>query len=389
MRSPLQTHTGRVLSSLPVLAALCLLAACSKKGPDQPAKLAPIKSTLRVERIWSASVGDGGKMLRLGLRLAVQGDRVFASGHEGEVAAFDLATGRRLWYTETHLPLGGGPAVHGNLLVVGATDGHVIALDAADGRVLWKVLLNGEVIARPAISDTLVAVRSVDGKLRALSPSDGHELWEASQDVPSLSLRGTSSPVIAGKLIVCGFDNGKVLAVNSQDGAQVWLATVSEPRGRTEIQRLADVDGPVAVAGKDVYAVGYHGTVAMLALQNGQTWWSHKASSYRGLALGARALYVSTSDGAVLALNRANGAVIWRQGALRYRGLTAVADSADAVITADFQGYVHFLDKRTGEFVARVESGGVRVSNPPVVVGNEVLVINDAGRITAYREGPL
>lgn len=371
-----------------MLAALCLLAACSKKGPDQPAKLAPIRSTLRVERIWSASVGDGAKRLRLGLGLAVEGGRVFASGHDGEVAAFDLGSGRRLWRTETRLPLGGGPAVRGKLLVVGATDGHVLALNAANGKVLWKVLLDGEVLARPAISATLVAVRGVDGKLRALSPKDGHELWEADQDVPSLSLRGTSSPVIAGKLVICGFDNGKVMAVSSGDGAQTWLATISEPHGRTEIQRLADVDGPVTVAGQDVYAVGYQGTVAMLALQNGQTWWSHKASSFRGLALGQHALYVSTADGAVLALNRANGAVLWRQDALRYRGLTAVAIGNDAVITADFQGYVHFLNKKTGAFEARVRSGGERVSNPPVVIGNEVLVINDAGRITAYRMSP-
>ena len=177
--------------------------------------------------------------------------------------------------------------------------------------------------------------------------------------------------------------------MNASDCGQTWLATISEPRGRTEIERLADVDGPVTVAGKDVYAVGYQGTVAMLSLQNGQAWWSHKASSYRGLALGQHALYVSTADGAVLALNRANGAVLWRQPALRYRGLTAVAISRYAVITADFQGYVHFLDKRTGAFEARVRHGGARVSNRPVVVGDEVLVINDAGAIAAYRMSPL
>jgi outer membrane protein assembly factor BamB len=376
-------------------AALCLLAACSKsKNPDQPAKLAPIRSTLRVEHLWSADMLGGWfghraiSRLRLGLGVAVDGDRVFASGHRGEVAAFDLQTGRRLWRTNTRLPLGGGPAVRGNLLVVGATDGHVMALNAADGKPLWTVLINGSVISAPAISDKLVAVRSVDGKLRALSLTDGHELWEAEQDVPSLSLRGTSSPVIVGNLIISGFENGKVVAVNSADGSQVWEATVSAPHGRTEIQRLADIEGPVDVAAKDVYAVGYHGDVTMLALDSGQTWWAHKASSYRGLMLGKDAVYMSTADGHVVALNRSNGAVIWDQPALRYRGLTAVAVSDDAVITADFQGYVHFLDKRTGAFIARVRAGKVRISNPPVAEGNEVVVINDKGRISAYRMSP-
>jgi outer membrane protein assembly factor BamB len=397
MRALLQTHTLRSMRFWAVAAAaLCLLAACSKsKNPEQPAKLAPIRSTLRVKHLWSASVETGwfghGRIarLRLGLGLAVDGTRVFASGHGGEVAAFDLRTGHRLWSTNTRLPLGGGPAVRGNLVVAGAIDGHVVALNAATGKPLWTVLINGSVISPPAISDNVVAVRSVDGKLRGLSPADGHELWEASQDVPSLSLRGTSMPVIAGDLIICGFDNGRVLAVNAADGVQAWQATVSAPHGRTEIARLADVDGAVDVAGSDVYAVGYHGNVTMLGIKNGQTWWSHKASSYRGLALGdGGSVYMSTADGQVVKLDRSNGSVIWRQPALRYRGLTTVAVSDDAAITADFQGYVHFLDKRTGALVARIRSGRVRISNPPIVQGNEVVVINDKGRISAYRMAP-
>ena len=370
--------------------ALCLLAACSKnKSPEQPAKLGPIKSTLRVEHIWSASVGDrGAKKLRLGLGLAVDGNRVFASGHRGDVVAFDLETGHRLWRTKTRLALGGGPAVRGNLVVVGATDGHVTALNAADGKQLWTVSINGSVISAPAISDNVVAVRSVDGKLRGLSPTDGHELWETDQDVPQLSLRGTSTPVIVGDLIISGFDNGKVLAVNAGDGSQVWLSTVSAPHGRTDIQRLADVDGPVYVADKDVYAVGYHGNVTMLALDSGQTWWAHEASSYRGLAMDKDAVYMSTAEGEVVALNRANGAVIWRQPALAYRGLTAVGVGDDAVVVADFQGYLHFLDKHTGAFIARERTGRLRVSNAPIVEGDEVVVINDGGRIRAYRMSP-
>ncbi|HEY7890240.1 MAG TPA: outer membrane protein assembly factor BamB [Steroidobacteraceae bacterium] len=387
----MQTNTVRSMRCGTVLvAALCLLAACSKnKNPEQPAKLTSLKATLHVRHIWSASVSDrGAKRLRLGLGLAVDGSRVFASGHRGAVAAFDLGTGHRLWRTNTKLPLGGGPAARGNMVVVGASDGHVVALNAADGKTLWTVLINGAVISAPAISDNVIAVRSVDGKLRGLSPTDGHELWEAEQDVPSLSVRGTSSPVIVGDLIICGFDNGKVLAVNAGDGSQVWLATVAAPHGRTEIQRLADVDGPVNVSGKDVYAVGYHGNVTMLALDSGQTWWSHEASSYRALTVSNGVVYMSTADGQIVALNPSNGAVIWRQPALKYRGLTAVAVDDDAVVVADFQGYVHFLDKRTGAFIARERDGRLRISNQPIAEGNEVVVINDGGRINAYRTSP-
>jgi outer membrane protein assembly factor BamB len=134
--------------------------------------------------------------------------------------------------------------------------------------------------------------------------------------------------------------------------------------------------------------VGYHGTVDMLALKSGQPWWTHKASSFRGLALGEHAVYLSTEDGTVEALNRKDGALLWHQPALRYRALTAPAVSPEGIVVADFQGYVHWLNKQTGAFEARVESGGVRVSNPPVAIGNEVIVINDVGDITAYRVSP-
>ncbi len=382
------------------LAATWLLAACSHKEVDRPAKLAPIKATLRVRKIWTASVGgfhlfnfwgfgdSKTRALLLGLRLVVQGERLFASGHDGVVAAFNARNGRQLWRTDTHIPFGGGPALYGKLLVLGATDGQVVAFDADNGKMLWKVRLPDAVISSPGVSARLIAVRTIDGVLHALSPKNGHELWETQQHMPSLSLRGAAIPVITDHMVISGFANGKVLAVNESDGSQMWLATVSQPTGRTAIERLADVHGAVIVAGKDVYTVGYHGTVDMLALQSGQPWWSHKASSFRGLALGEHAVYMSTADGAVEALNRKNGAVIWRQPALRFRSLTQPAVSDDAVIVADYQGYVHWLNKRTGAFEARAETGGVRVSNPPVVIGNEVVVINDVGDITAFRVSP-
>lgn len=382
------------------LAATFLLAACSHKQVDRPAKLGPIKATLRVRRIWTASVGgfhlfnffgfgnSKTRALLLGLHLTVQGKRLFASGHDGVVAAFNARTGRQLWRVDTHMPLGGGPAVHGKVLVVGATDGQVVALNATNGKTLWKRRLAGAVISSPAVSANMVAVRTIDGVLHALSPKDGHELWEAQQHTPSLTLRGAAIPVIADHMVISGFANGKVLAVNASDGSEEWLATVSEPKGRTAIARLSDVDGPVIVSGKDVYTVGYHGTVNMLALANGQPWWTHKASSFRGLALGKHAVYMSTEVGAVEALNRKNGAVLWKQRALRYRALTRPAVSDDAVIVADYQGYVHWLNKHTGAFEARAGTGGIRVSNPPVVIGNEVVVINDVGHITAFRVSP-
>jgi outer membrane protein assembly factor BamB len=371
--------------------ALLILAACSKdKEIDQPTPLSVFNATIRAEKIWTAQVADKrAKPLRLGLGLSVDNGRVYAAGHKGEVAAFDLTSGRTLWRVKTKLALSGGPGAGGGLVIVGSAFGDLVALNAADGATRWKVRVNGEVLAAPAVSDRLIAVRTVDGKLRGLSPKDGHELWTQEQQVPRLSLRGTAYPVMTGDLVLCGFDNGKVAAVNANDGSVQWETTIAPPHGKTEIERLDDVDAAVRVSGADVYAVGFQGRIAMLALDTGQIWWSHDASSFRGLGLDDESLYIATADGDVEALRRRTGTEIWRQKALLHRRLSAAVEADTSIVTADYQGYVHWLDKATGALAARAATGKVRISNPPVVVGNTVLVINDVGRITAFRTTPI
>jgi outer membrane protein assembly factor BamB len=367
-----------------------VLAACSKdKDVDQPAKLTDFSATLKPERVWTASVADkGAKPLRLGLGLSIDGNRVYAAGRKGEVAAFDLQSGRALWRTKTKLALSGGPGSGAGMVVVGSTFGDLVALNPTSGAILWKIRLNGEVLSAPAISERLIAIRTVDGKLHAIAPKDGQELWSTEQQVPRLSLRGTASPVLTGDLVLCGFDNGKVEAVNVSDGSVAWETTISPPHGKTELERMDDVDSTVRVSGPDVYAVGFQGRISMLALDTGQTWWSHDASSFRTLGLDDNAIYISSADGDVVALRRRTGAELWRQKALAHRRLSAAVETNDAIVVGDYQGYVHWLDKATGAISARAATGKVRISNAPVVAGDLMLVVNDLGKITAFRVKP-
>jgi outer membrane protein assembly factor BamB len=375
------------------LAALVLvLAACSKdKDIDVPARLSDLKQpTLKIERVWSAGSKDkAGARLRLGLGLASDGGRVYIANHRGDVEAFDLKTGRELWRARTRAPLSAGPAASADLVTVGTSAGEILALKATGGQTLWRVRLSGEILSAPTIGERVIAVRTVDGKIHGLSPSDGHELWSQEQQVPKLSLRGTSRPVVNGDLAVCGFDNGKVMAVNMNDGSVQWEATVSPPHGKTELERLADIDSSVRIAGQDVYAVGFQGKIAMLSLDNGQVWWSHDASSYRSMGIDDEDLYLANTDGEVVALRRRTGAELWRQKALLHRGLSSVATMDSSLVVGDYQGYVHWLDKATGTLQARVRSGTRRIGNAPVVVGNLVLVSNDFGQVSAYRVTPI
>ena len=379
--------------ALALRAALLLIAACSKdKNVDEPAKLTPLPHpSVKVTHIWGYNLHDKkATVLRLDQGISIADDRVYAASHKaGEVVALNLTNGRLLWRAKTRAPLSGGTASSPELVVVGASDGQLFAFDAANGHGRWNIRLNGEVLAPAAISPKLIAVRTVDGKLHALRPEDGHELWVTEQQVPRLSLRGTASPVISGDLVLSGFDNGKVVALSSGDGSVQWEATVTPPHGRTELERLDDIDSPVRVAGRDVYAVGFQGKVAMLAIDTGQVWWSHEASSYRGLTVDEDTLYVADSDGVVSALKTRTGAEVWQQKALLHRGLSPIAVMDDTIVVGDFQGYLHFLDKASGALAARVATGGTRISTQPLVVGDMVVVVTDRGQINAYRVKPL
>ena len=323
--------------------------------------------------------------LRLGLGVAVEGDRAFAAGHDGSVAAYSLGTGKQLWRTKTRAKIAGGPGAGQGLVVVGATYGEIIALDSATGAIKWRTRVNSEILSAPTIGADRVLLRSGDGRLHGLNLADGKEIWSAEQSVPRLSLRGTAIPAIAGDLAVSGFDNGKVMAVSLRDGTTAWEATIAPPSGRTELERLVDIDSAVRVVDDDIYAVTFQGRLARVARDTGQLWWSRDISSNRGLTIDEGGVYVSTADGQIVKFERRTGVELWRQDVLKNRRLSAPAVLGGQVVVADLKGYVHFLDAATGALTARASTGSKSVSNPPVVAQDEVLFMNDAGHLTAFR----
>jgi outer membrane protein assembly factor BamB len=372
-------------------AALLILAGCSKdKDVEPPATLVDFPNTLPVKKIWSDGLGGGKKqiVLRLGLGPALDNGLVFAANHKGEVVAVALDSGHHVWVKKLKLPISAGPAAGFGRVVLGTSKGTIVALDGPTGRELWRAKVNSELLSSPAIGENIVAFRSVDGRLHGIDAHTGKELWSVEQQVPRLSLRGTAIPVIAKEVAISGFDNGKVMAVSLSTGDTVWDTTLASPRGRTELDRLVDIDSAIRVVDENVFATGFQGRTAMLALDSGQLWWSHDMSSYRGLSVDADNLYVTESDGVVVALRQRDGAEMWRNDKLKRRGLSTPVVVGSAVVVADYQGYIHWLDKDTGKLVARVRTAKQRVSNPPVASGETLVVLTDGGELAAFRATP-
>ena len=375
---------------LAVLLLAVLVTGCGLFGGDEiedpPAELVKFKPTLKVKKMWSANVGDSAEHLRLALTVASDGTNVYAGAHDGRVVAFEAIKGKKVWRTKTKLPLSAGPTVSDSLIVMGSSNGDVIALNADDGQTLWQTTVSSEVLAPPAISSGLVLVRTVDGKLVALDRSNGDEVWFALQSVPRLSVRGTGSPVVKDELVFCGFDNGKLAAYALADGSLIWETLVSPPSGRTEIDRLSDLNATIEVIGDDIYVVGYQGALSALAAESGQVLWSREISSHNGVGIDLSNLYVSSDSSNLIAIVRNSGREVWRKETLLHRDITGPTAFNSSVVVGDFEGYVHWFDAADGELQARGRAGSDRVSGQPLVVNEMLYVLTDAGKIYAFKD---
>jgi outer membrane protein assembly factor BamB len=381
----------RLLLTLSLSAALLIAAGCSKdKDVEPPAKLVNFPQTLPVKKLWGEGVGSNKKQikLRLGLGPAIDNGLVFAASHKGELVAVSLESGKHVWLKKLKMPLSAGPAAGNGMVVVGSSKGAIVAFEGATGKELWRGHVNSELLSAPAISENVVVFRSVDGRLHGLNAQTGKEQWSVEQQVPRLSLRGTATPIIAKDVAISGFDNGKVMAVSLMSGDTVWDTALASPHGRTELDRLVDIDSAVHVVGDNVFAAGYQGRTAMIALDSGQIWWSHDMSSYRGLAADDENIYVTESDGTVVAMRQRDGSEVWRNDKVKRRALSAPVVTLSAVAIADFQGYVHYLDKNTGVLIARVKVAKQRISSAPAAFEDTMVVLTDGGSLAAFRASP-
>jgi outer membrane protein assembly factor BamB len=379
------TALGRNL--LAVSAAL-LLAACGLFGDDdeelEPAELIDFETKVPVKRLWSTKIGADAEFLRVALRPMGDGNRIYAASVNGNVVALDPENGKQVWRNKLGIDLSSGPGVGENLVVVVAADGYVVALAADDGTERWRAYISGESLATPLVYEEYVVVQSVDNKLTALSAFDGAERWSIEQSTPALTMRGSTSPMQVGQAVVTGFDNGRVMAINLSTGDLEWDSMLAPPSGRSDLDRLSDIDGDIAVVGQDIYASGYQGRIASLAAESGQVLWMREVSTYEGVSADWNNVYSTLDNGELIALNRRSGTELWRQSALLRREPTVPVSFRTTVAVGDLEGYLHFFSNVDGEPVARVRAGKSAIVSTPLVMADRLYVQSDDGKVTAW-----
>ncbi|MGN5353320.1 outer membrane protein assembly factor BamB [Ralstonia sp. L16] len=365
------------------LAATAVLGGCSlfsSKNKHEQAKLKDVQQVLAVRQVWSVSVGKSGRYV---MQPAVAGNNVYVSAAGGTVTALDGATGRTVWQGKADVDLTSGPGSDGTLTAVAGEKGAVIAFDEK-GAQKWKVAVNGEVLTAPLVGQGLVIVRTTDGRVMGLDPSNGERKWIYQRSPSALNLRSSLPMIFSGDNIILGFAGGKLGALSASNGALRWEAAVSYPRGVSEIERLNDVTGAPSVNGSQVCAASFQGRVACFDTSTGAPRWGRDFSSPTGVTQEDDGLFAADEKSVVYGFNAQNGADLWKNDALLWRDLGTPLAFGRAVIVGDSEGWLHFLSRDDGKFVARVKTDSSAIGAAPVVVGQTLVVQTRGGGVYGY-----
>jgi len=385
--------------------ALCLtLASCSwfsKKDEDaKPAELKPIKAEVHLARAWDKGIGHGARDRASKLVPVLAGGRIFAASADGTVMALKPEDGKVIWekHVEELYPkdqrgaafakkadiITGGVGAGHDIVLVGTFAGDVVALNQSDGSLAWRSPATSEVLSPPVSQGDMAVAQSIDGKVEAYSALDGQRQWVYSTTIPSLTLRGTSTPIITDSYVIAAFANGRVVIIDRTKGVAKTDQRVSVAEGKSELDRLVDIDGAMAVDNGGLFVVSYQGNVIGMAVENGNVMWSKPASSIAGLAAGFNNVYVSGYDGSLEALDERSGRKIWETAALKNRQLTTPATISSYVAVGDFDGYIHLLAQSDGRFVGRIRVYDGPLTAPFVVKGSRLYFETRKGELYAY-----
>lgn len=313
-----------------------------------------IKPAIKIATQWVAHAGEKYSRAQNQLPPNVVDNKIYLANNGGDVGVMELDHGKVLWQSDLHERIAAGPGYGDGVLVVANDKAEVIALQDGSGTVLWRQKVSSEVLAQPLVYNDKVYVQTVDGKIFALAKANGKKLWVDSREIPPLTLRGTSKPIIIKDKLLVGYATGELVAYNLDSGKVLWETAIGVPKGRTDLERIVDIDGLFAGNDDTLYVACYQGKIAAVDLAEGRLIWNREMSSFAGLTIDENQIYVTDSGSYVWALDKNSGATLWRQEKLANRYLTTPVILQNTVVVADVGGYVFWLSKEDGDILAQV-----------------------------------
>ncbi|MCK5898540.1 MAG: outer membrane protein assembly factor BamB [Methylococcales bacterium] len=358
----------------------------SNKDSEPPELLTEYDIEVELDIIWKKSIGVGKDRRFLKLDLAISSDNIFVADKEGLLQARETSTGDLLWEQETDYPFSAGPGVSVNNLILGSSNADVVAFNRSTGEELWHTRVSSEVLAIPVITQNIVIIRTTDGGVIALNESDGQQLWSFEKSVPLLSIRGTGKPLALDEQIIVGYANGKLVSLDLKTGKINWETTIVIPSGRSEVERLVDLDSDPIEKDGIIYISSYNGGTTAVTKEDGNPLWRNRnLSAYTTLSMDQRYLYLSDSKSDVWQLEQRNGGTLWKQEALHFRSLTTPVAYENYVVVGDFEGYLHWLSRSDGRLLNRVKVADDAIDSKPIVMNEIVYIYAKDGTLAALK----
>ena len=345
-----------------------------RESNETPSDLNDIKTTVPVKVLWNAHLGESYDN---DFTAVTENGFVYAASANGEIVKLTVADGKQVWRINTGERLSGGVGLGENLLFLGTAKGYVLAYDFS-GKLLWKSKVSSQVLSAPKVDFNVLVVRCEDSRIYGLNVADGSRKWVYERATPTLTLRSSAGVALDGGAAYAGFAGGKLIALRVEDGKVIWEVSVAQPKGATEIERIADITSLPVVDGSLVYAVAYQGKVAAVDRATGRVAWSRDISSYTGLSAEGAKVFVSHAVSFIYALDYSTGKTFWRQGDLKQRRISAPLPIGNLIAVGDVEGYLHFLNREDGSFVARIQTDDAAAIMPQMLaVGSSIIIAQD------------
>jgi outer membrane protein assembly factor BamB len=368
--------SGLLLASM-MLAAL-LLAGCAADKP-KPKPLEPLTPKIAGRQVWSAKV-DGG--VRFPLSVAHRDGSFIVGSSGGTVAGFEAATGRQLWSFNVGAPLSAGVGSDGRHHAVVTVDNQLVVIE--DGKQAWRMQLNSRVSTAPLVAGKRVFVMGVDRAVHAFDTSDGHRLWTLQRPGEALTLLHIGVLTAVKDTLIAG-QGPRLAGIDPDRGTLRWEVPVGTPRGSNEVERLADLIGPPVRLGTRLCARSFQAAVGCVDAETGRLLWARNTGGINAVGGDEELIFGADATDRIVAWKTANGETTWTSERMLFRGLSAPAAIGPTVAFGDFEGYVHFLDRKDGQPLLRLSTDGSQVVGRPVLSGTTLLVITRNGGLFAFR----
>ena len=350
----------------------------SEEEEEGPAQLFAINESVEIYTDWAESFGNDnnfGKLIP-----SVYEGKVYFINSEGYLASLNEKSGKVEWSKSTNDIISGGIDVNFKTITYGTLDGDLVALDYRDGNELWRSQASSEILTPPTTDGNMLIAQTGDGRIAGYDFNSGEQQWFHQTTLPRLTLRGTSRPYINQGFIFAGFANGKIAMIYPDSGAIRFEIPVTINEGKSELERIIDIDGQSLIINDLLIAASYQGNITAINLREGRPAWQEDISTIKDLtANGNRVMAVDEKD-TIKAFGVATGAILWEQDDLKLRKLTSPVSIKNFVAVGDLEGYVHLLDAKNGDFLGRK-----KISRKPILEltseRNFLIAVDESGKL--------